>query len=83
MSPQPGHPLCNPAGVTYNFCVLDVDVEYQTFLSSGIEIVMPIEDHPWGDRGFAIADPNCIILYIYSDREPGSEFKQYVKKPHD
>ncbi len=83
MSPQPGQPLCNPAGVTYNFCVLNVDAEHQNLLSSGIEIVMPIEDHPWGDRGFAITDPNGIVLYIYSDREPSSEFKQYVKKSHD
>ncbi len=41
--------------------------------------IMPLEDHPWGDRGFAIQDPNGITLYIYSDREPSEEFKQYFK----
>ena len=35
--------------------------------------------HPWGDRGFAVQDPNCIVLYIYSEREPSPEFKQYYK----
>jgi uncharacterized glyoxalase superfamily protein PhnB len=40
---------------------------------------MPLEDHPWGDRGFAILDPNGVMLYIYSEREPADEFKQYVK----
>jgi len=29
------------------------------------------------DRGFAILDPNGVTLYIYSDREPAEEFKQY------
>ncbi len=40
---------------------------------------MPIEDHPWGDRGFSVLDPNGIALYIYSDREPTGEFKAYFK----
>jgi uncharacterized glyoxalase superfamily protein PhnB len=40
---------------------------------------MPLEDHPWGDRGFAILDPNGVVLYIFSPREAAEEFKQYVK----
>jgi len=40
---------------------------------------MSIDDHPWGDRGFAVQDPNGVILYIYSDRDPSDEFKQYHK----
>lgn len=82
MAPQPGQNLCNTSGLTYNFCVADVDSEYQELLLSGVAIAMPLEDHPWGDRGFAITDPNGVILYIYSDREPSPEFQQYVKKPH-
>lgn len=80
MSPQPGQSLCNTHGLTYNFCVSDVDAEHQSLVTAGIEVIEPIEDHPWGDRGFAITDPNGIVLYIYSDREPSDEFKQYVKK---
>jgi uncharacterized glyoxalase superfamily protein PhnB len=38
---------------------------------------MPLEDHPWGDRGFAVADPNGITLYIFSEIAPSEEFKQY------
>jgi len=38
---------------------------------------MPLEDHPWGDRGFGIVDPNGIILYFYKKIEPAEEFKQY------
>lgn len=80
MSPQqPEHTLCNPAGLIYNFLVDDVDNEHQQIVADGLEPILPIEDHPWGDRGFAIQDPNGITLYLYSEREPSKEFKQYYK----
>ena len=79
MAPQSDQPLCNPAGLTYNFQVADVDAEYQSLMASGLTAIMPLEDHPWGDRGFAIQDPNGIVLYIFSAREPGPEFKQFYQ----
>ncbi|MDO8350615.1 MAG: VOC family protein [Gallionella sp.] len=79
MAPQAGQPICNPAGLGYNFFVDDVDAEYKLLMSTGLKLVMPLEDHPWGDRGFAVQDPNGVALYIYSEREPSSEFKQYYK----
>jgi len=79
MSPQGEQPACKPTGLTYNFKVADVDLEYQQVISSGLATEMPLEDHPWGDRGFAIQDPNGVVLYIYSDKEPTPEFKQYYK----
>ena len=80
MAPQePQQPVCNPAGLIYNFCVDDVDTEHDRLKAAGLAPVMPLEDHPWGDRGFAILDPNGVTLYIYSDREPSEEVKQYYK----
>lgn len=79
MAPRPPQPACNPAGLTYNFSVGDVDAEFQVLARAGLRVVMPLEDHPWGDRGFAIQDPNGVMLYIYSEREPSAEFKQYYK----
>ena len=79
MAPQPGQPACNPAGLTYNFSVSDVDAEFKSLVDSGLVAIMPLEDHLWGDRGFAVQDPNGVVLYIYSDREPSPEFKQYYK----
>ncbi len=79
MAPQPEQPPCNPAGLTYNFCVADVDAEFATLMASGLTPVVPLEDHPWGDRGFAVQDPNGVVLYIYSEREPAAEFKPYYR----
>lgn len=79
MAPQQGQPICNPAGLGYNISVADVDAEYNLLMSAGLQAVMPLEDHPWGDRGFAIQDPNGVALYIYSEREPDAEFKPYYK----
>jgi uncharacterized glyoxalase superfamily protein PhnB len=80
MAPQESGPsACNPAGLMYNFCVDDVDAEHERLTSAGLKPVMPLEDHPWGDRGFAILDPNGITLYIFSAREPAEEFKAYFK----
>lgn len=80
MSPQqPEHLLGSGDGLIYNFAVNDVDSEYQNIIDAKLPIVMPLEDHPWGDRGFATRDPNGISLYIYSLREPTEEFKPYFK----
>ncbi|MDF1689968.1 MAG: VOC family protein [Cycloclasticus sp.] len=81
MSPQqPEQQLSSGAGLMYNFSVEDVDAEYKRLTEAGLPVIVPLEDHPWGDRGFATQDPNGISLYIYSDREPSEEFKQYHKK---
>jgi len=53
--------------------------EHKKLTAAGLEPIMPLEDHPWGDRGFAIQDPNGVTLYIYSEIEPSEEFKQYYK----
>jgi len=79
MAPQPDQPACNPVGLTYNFCVPDVDAEHQRLVAVGLTAIMPLEDHPWGDRGFAVRDPNGVLLYVYSNREPNAEFKPFFK----
>lgn len=80
MAPQQeGQPPCDCSGLVYNFAVEDVDKEYRRLTRAGLEPVMPLEDHPWGDRGFAIQDPNGIQLYIFSEIEPSPEFQQYYK----
>ena len=78
MSPrQPEHLAGSGAGLMYNFAVDDVDEEYRRLTAEGLPVVVPIKDHPWGDRGFAVQDPNGITLYIFSERVPDDEFRQY------
>ena len=60
-----------------NFKVDDVDSEYSRLTKEQLEVAMPLEDHPWGDRGFSVIDPIGNTVYIYSDREPSKEFKPY------
>ena len=80
MSPQqPDQQLSNSDGLIYNFAVDDVDQEHEKLTELGLEPIMPLADHPWGDRGFAVQDPNGITLYVYSERKPTEEFKQYYK----
>ncbi|MDY6921609.1 MAG: VOC family protein [Pseudomonadota bacterium] len=80
MSPQqPEHKLSSGKGLMYNFLVNDVDSEHKRLADAGLSVIVPLEDHPWGDRGFAIQDPNGITLYLYSEREPSEEFRKYYK----
>ena len=79
MQPQEQMPTFSGAGVMLNFKVDDVDTEYTRLTEAGLQPAMPLEDHPWGDRGFSVIDPIGNSVYIYSDREPADEFKQYYK----
>ena len=77
IQPQEGMTIFGGAGVILNFKVDDVDSEYSRLSKTGLTVAMPLEDHPWGDRGFSVIDPIGNSVYIYSDRDPSDEFKQY------
>lgn len=79
MQPRQGMAAFCGKGVVLNWSVDDVDAEHERLIRSGLDVIMPLEDHPWGDRGFSVADPVGNTLYIYSDREPSEEFRQYYK----
>jgi uncharacterized glyoxalase superfamily protein PhnB len=79
MRPQGETPTFNGAGIMLNFKVADVDSEHARLMQAGLQTTMPLEDHPWGDRGFSVIDPIGNSVYIYSDREPSDEFRQYHK----
>ena len=78
IQPQSGMTPFSGVGVTLNFKVGDVDSEHQRLTALGLAVAMPLDDHPWGDRGFAVTDPIGISLYIFSEREPSAEFKPFV-----
>ena len=76
MQPQGDQKTFDCQGVILNFKVSDVDAEHERLTSAGLGVDMPLEDHPWGDRGFSVLDPLGNSLYIYSDREPSEEYQQ-------
>lgn len=80
MQPQsPEQPMFGGKGLMYSFEIENVDAEYKRLSELGVTVAMPLEDHPWGDRGFGMLDPHGIILYFYKPIEPAEEFKQYYK----
>ncbi len=79
MQPQENMPTFGGVGVMLNFKVDDVDIEHTRLTDAGLQIAMPLENHPWGDRGFSVIDPIGNTVYIYSDREPSDDFIQYYK----
>jgi catechol 2,3-dioxygenase-like lactoylglutathione lyase family enzyme len=48
----------------------DVDVLYQKLKEKGVEIKIEIRDEPWGDRHFAIQDPNGIGIDLVKYTAP-------------
>ncbi|MEQ8363556.1 MAG: VOC family protein [Cyclobacteriaceae bacterium] len=74
----PDHPTQNPLfqepfkgeGMYLTIEVDDVDKEYERILKTGIQIAVALRDEPWGDRHFAIIDPNGIGIDIVTYSKP-------------
>lgn len=64
-------------GATINLTYPDVDAVHSALTERGVVPVMPLEDHPWGDRGFAVIDPLGTVVYCLTPIEPSDEFKPY------
>lgn len=75
----PNHPSQQPLfqkpfqgeGMYITLEVDDVDKIYRDLQKKGVEIVIEIRDEPWGDRHFAIRDPNGIGIDIVRYQAPG------------
>ena len=57
-------------GVYLTIEVEDVDAIYHLIKQKGIEIKINIRNEPWGDRHFAIEDPNGIGIDIVKYTSP-------------
>lgn len=80
MKPQsPEQLILDGKGLMYGFEIENVNEEHARLSKLGVTVVMPLEDHPWGDRGFGILDPHGIILYFYKLTKPTKEFEKYFK----
>lgn len=65
------HPSFQGKGVYLTIEVADVDRVYEALKRKGVAIEIDLRDEPWGDRHFAVADPNGVGIDIvtYSPRE--------------
>lgn len=74
----PNHPSQKPifqnaftgSGVYLTIEVEDVDTIYKQMKNKQIPIAVELRDEPWGDRHFAIVDPNGIGIDIVTYTTP-------------
>lgn len=57
-------------GVYLTIEVDEVDSLYEDLKAKGVDIKIDIRDEPWGDRHFAIADPNGVGIDIVQYTRP-------------
>ncbi|NLR94639.1 glyoxalase [Flammeovirga sp. SR4] len=75
---QPNHPSqkyifqseFSGKGVYFTIEVENIDEVYNDLKSKGVQIEVEIRDEPWGDRHFAIKDPNGIGIDIVTYTKP-------------
>ena len=67
------HQAFNGEGVYLTIEVEDVDALYEDIKSKGVEIKIEIRDEPWGDRHFAIQDPNGVNIDLVRYTAPEEE----------
>lgn len=75
---QPNHPSQQPIfqpefmgkGVYLTLEVDNVDEIYNRLQDKGVTIEIELRDEPWGDRHFAIKDPNDIGIDIVTYTQP-------------
>jgi predicted enzyme related to lactoylglutathione lyase len=46
--------------------VADVDAAHAKAVASGVPIVYPLTDEPWGVRRFHVTDPNGVVINVMS-----------------
>lgn len=74
----PNHPTQRPIfqkpftgeGVYLTIEVDQIDAEYERIKALGVPIEIELRDEPWGDRHFAIVDPNGIGIDVVMYQQP-------------
>ena len=54
-----------PKNVDLSLEVRDVDAWHDRLQKQGIEVVVTLEDKPWGHRAFSVEDPDGMRVTIY------------------
>jgi catechol 2,3-dioxygenase-like lactoylglutathione lyase family enzyme len=67
-------------GAFLNLKVINADQVHARLTGAGASSAIPLEDHPWGDRGFGVLDPSGTMVYCYHPIAPDPEFARCVIK---
>ena len=62
------------SGLLINFEVEDVDAEFDRAEASGLPILLPLRDEPFGQRHFITRDPNGVLIDVIKPIPPSEEF---------
>lgn len=70
-------PLFQPAftgqGMYLTIEYNDVDAEYERIRALNVPLAVDLRDEPWGDRHFALVDPNGVGIDLVQYRAPTPE----------
>lgn len=66
----PFQPAFQGKGAYITIEIADVDAEYQRLKALNIPIAIDLRNEPWGDRHFAIIDPNGIGIDLVTFKSP-------------
>ena len=76
MEPQEGMVPFN-GGIFLNIRVEDADALHKSLTAAGLAVAIPLDDHPWGDRGFGVVDPAGVMVYCHHTIAPAAEFEPF------
>lgn len=81
MKPCDDQPAFGGEGLMLNLQFDAVDALHARMAAAGVEMRMPLDDHPWGDRAFSCLDPAGLELYCYSPRPMDPEYAGGQREP--
>jgi catechol 2,3-dioxygenase-like lactoylglutathione lyase family enzyme len=68
-------------GVIFSLEVEDADAAFAIAKSKSLKVVLELRSEDWGQRHFAIQDPNLVYLDIVQSFEPTEEYRgDYVSE---
>ncbi|HKA55417.1 MAG TPA: VOC family protein [Candidatus Binatia bacterium] len=72
--PFPLRSAFNGQGMLVTIEVNDVDALYQQLREAGYEMLLELQDEPWGQRHFLLRDPSGTLLDVVKQIPPSSEY---------
>jgi len=73
--PEIFHKKHNGSGLIFSLEVGDADLAYAYAMEKSLNIVLNLRSEEWGQRHFALQDPNGVYVDIVQAIEPAEEYK--------